>query len=325
MRTVIALTLVLALALVSLLVGRAGLPPTEIWQGLTGDGDMPAAVIVRELRLPRTILALAIGAGLGLAGAVLQGLLRNPLAEPGIVGVSGLAALGAVIAFYSGWSQAFALALPLGGMLGAALAAILVLVLAGRAASVVTLILAGVAVNSLAGALTALALSLSPNPFALYEIMFWLMGSLSDREWRHVWLALPPMAIGWAVLATTRRGLAALTLGEASARSLGIDLGRLKLAAVLGTALAVGAGVAVAGAIGFVGLVVPHLLRPLVGHRPEALLLPSALGGALLTLAADIAVRLTGPGPELRIGVLTALIGAPFFLLMVLRRREAWR
>jgi len=183
-----------------------------------------------------------------------------------------------------------------------------------------TLVLAGMALSSLAGALTSLALSLSPNPFALAEIVFWLLGSLADRSLTHVWLALPFMAVGWALLLTAGRHLDALTLGELTARSLGVDLGRLRLRIVLGTALAVGAAVAVSGTIGFVGLIVPHLMRPLVGWQPGRLLLPSALGGAALTLAADIAVRLPG-GAELKLGVVTALIGAPFFLALVLRTR----
>ena len=315
----------LALLVLALFVGSLSVGPSAVGLGtalgdLLAGADTTAAVIVAEIRLPRALLGVGVGATLGLAGAALQGLLRNPLAEPGVVGVSPFAALGAVIAFYSGLSGTFALALPLGGILGALLAVGLLYALAGRGGGMLTLVLAGMALSSLAGALTSLALSLSPNPFALAEIVFWLLGSLADRSLTHVWLALPFMAVGWALLLTAGRHLDALTLGELTARSLGVDLGRLRLRIVLGTALAVGAAVAVSGTIGFVGLIVPHLVRPLVGWQPGRLLLPSALGGAALTLAADIAVRLPG-GAELKLGVVTALIGAPFFLALVLRTR----
>ncbi|MCS5607204.1 MAG: iron ABC transporter permease, partial [Alphaproteobacteria bacterium] len=281
--------------------------------------------ILLELRFPRAILAIAIGAALGLSGAVLQGLLRNPLAEPGLIGVSGTAALGAVIAFYSGLSMVCPLALPAGGMIGAGLSVALLYVLSGRDPSILTLILAGVAINAMSGALTTLALNLSPNPYAAYEVFFWLLGSLADRSLEHVALALPFVVAGIALLATTSRGLDALTLGEDVAQSLGINLFGLQARAIIGTALAVGASVAVAGVIGFVGLMVPHLLRPTVGHRPGRLLAASALGGAVLTLAADIAVRSVVVGPELKLGVLTALIGAPFFLMLVLKTRGGGR
>ena len=313
--------LVAALFVASLAVGPSAITLETALHDLLSGADTTAAVIFAEIRLPRALLGVAIGVALGLAGAALQGLLRNPLAEPGVIGVSPFAALGAVVAFYSGASLVFPLALPVGGILGALLAVGLLYALAGRTAGVLTLILAGIALSSLAGALTSLALSLSPNPFALAEIVFWLLGSLADRSLDHVALALPFMAAGWALLLTVGRALDALTLGELTARSMGIDLGRARLKVILGTALAVGAAVAVSGTIGFVGLIVPHLMRPLVGWQPGRLLVPSALGGATLTLAADVAVRLPGPGAELKLGVVTALIGAPFFLALVLRTR----
>ena len=289
---------------------------------LFNGADTTAALIIGEIRLPRAILAAAVGAALGMSGAALQGLLRNPLAEPAVIGVSPFAALGAVMAFYSGYANAHPLALPLGGIAGALVAVALLHLLAGRGGGVLTLVLAGVALANLAGALTSLALSLSPNPFALAEIVFWLLGSLADRSMTHVGLALPFIVAGCLTLATTGRELDALTLGETTARSMGVRLGLLRFKVVAGTALAVGAGVAVSGSIGFVGLIVPHLLRPLVGWRPGGLLIPSALGGAALTLAADAAVRLPASGAELKLGVLTALIGAPFFLFMVLKSRS---
>ncbi len=277
-----------------------------------------------ELRLPRALLGCFVGFTLGLAGAAMQGFLRNPLAEPGVVGVSGAAALGAVAAFYSGLSSVVALALPIGGIAGAALGVLLLYALAGRGAGTMTLILAGVAVNSFAAALTSLALNLSPNGFAALEIVYWLMGSLIDRSLPQVWLATPFMAAGWLLLLLAAPALDALSLGEPTARSLGFDMRRLRLQLVGGAALSVGAAVAVSGAIGFIGLVAPHVLRPFVGHRPGRLLLVSGLGGAALLLVADTAARLLPIRPELKLGVITALIGAPFLFHLVYRlRREA--
>jgi iron complex transport system permease protein len=290
--------------------------------GFTVSGSAEARrMILLEVRLPRALLGFMVGGTLGLAGAVLQGYLRNPLAEPGILGISGGAALGAVIAIHSGLAQVVALALPLAGLTGAALATLALTVLAGRGTGSVTLILAGVAVSSLAAALTSLALNLAPNPFAASEMLYWLMGSLTDRSLTHVWLAAPLMAIGCLLLASTARDLDALSLGEAAAQNLGVDPTRLRWVVVSGTALAVGAATAVCGAISFVGLMVPHLLRPLTSGEPGQLLLPSFLGGAALVLLADVALRILSPMGDLRLGVLTALIGAPFFLWLVLSRR----
>ena len=314
--------MLLLLCAASLAVGRAPLDVgAAIAQWVRGESTLATLVLI-ELRLPRTLLAVLVGASLGLAGAALQGLLRNPLAEPGIIGVSSCAALGAVIAFYSGASFTAPLALPLAGIAGAMVAVVLLYALAGREASTLTLILAGVAINGFAAAATALALNLAPNPFAVTEIVFWMMGSLADRSISHLQLAAPLMIAGWALLLTSGRALDALTLGEDTAASLGVRLGRLRFMLVLGTALAVGSGVAVTGAVGFVGLVAPHLLRPLVGYQPSRLLLTSAIAGAVLVLAADIAIRLIAVGPELKLGVVTALIGAPFFLVLVLRLRR---
>lgn len=314
--------LVAILFTASLLIGPAALGFWESMAALfAGEGEA-AVLVMREIRLPRAILGLMIGATLGLCGAALQGYLRNPLAEPGLIGISSSAALGAVIAIYTGLSAAFPLALPVLALAGAGMAVLVILVLAGGHGGSITLILAGIAISSLAGALTSLALNLSPNPFAALEIMFWLLGSLADRSMTHVWLAAPFMLLGWAMIAGLGRGLDALTLGEDAAASLGIRLGRLRLAVVLGTASAVGAATAVAGTIGFVGLVVPHLLRPLVGAQPSRLLLASALGGAAMLLAGDLAVRLIAPGQDLKLGVLTALVGAPFFLWLVIAKRR---
>ena len=316
--------LVAGLFLTSLLIGPAGLGFTQALAALFGRGEGGDAVVLvmRDIRLPRALLGLAVGAALGLAGAAMQGFLRNPLAEPGLIGVSSTAALGAVIALQTGLAAAFTLALPLAALLGAVLSVLLILMLAGPRGGALTLILAGIALSALAGAGTSLVLNLSPNPFAAAEIVFWMMGSLADRSMTHVWLALPFILLGSAALLTTGRGLDALTLGEDAAQSMGVNLPRLRLVIVLGTAAAVGASVAVAGAVGFVGLVVPHLLRPLVGARPSRLLPASALGGAAMILAADIATRLIAPDRDLKLGVLTALVGAPFFLHLIWRMRR---
>lgn len=289
---------------------------------LAGRESLGALVLV-ELRVPRALLGCLVGFSLGLAGAAMQGLLRNPLAEPGIIGISGAAAFGAVTMFYSGLAGASTLALPFGGIAGAAAATLALLGLAGRGAGTTTLILAGIAINAFAGAATSLALNLSPNPYAALEIVFWLMGSLADRSLAHVWLALPLMAAGWALLLACAPALDALTLGEDTAASLGFQLRRVRVRLIAGAALAVGSAVAVTGAIGFVGLVVPHLLRRLVGGEPGRLLLPSGLGGAVLTLAADLLVRLVGIRPELKLGVVTAIVGAPFLFHLIWRLQRS--
>ena len=323
---IVIIVLVLLLAatfLFSLLTGRVWLPVGEVWDGLWSKDASLAAAIVTQLRLPRAVLALEVGAALGISGAVLQGVTRNPLAEPGLLGVSAGAALGAVIAVYFGTAAAhYTAAVPLLGLLGALLASFLTFAL-GRGGGTITLVLAGAAVSALAAAGIALALNLAPSPYAAYEIMTWLMGSLADRSWNHVWLATPFILVGCAMLLFTARGVDALTLGEAQAQSLGVDIGRLYFLAVFGTALAIGAATAVTGVVGFIGLIAPHLVRPLLGHQPSRILLPAALCGALLLLAADIATRLIHVGPELKLGVLTSLIGTPFFFWLVVRLRKA--
>ena len=315
------IALVAALVLASLATGPSQTATLAELSALILGGDGPLQLVMREIRLPRALLGLMIGASLGLAGAALQGYLRNPLAEPGLIGVSGSAALGAVLAIHTGLAAAFTLALPLSALAGAGAGVLLVLMLAGPRGASITLILAGIAISALAAALTSLVLNLSPNPYAASEIVFWMMGSLADRSMSHVWLALPLMLAGGAALLSLGRGLDALTLGEDAAAAMGIRLARLRLVLVLGTACAVGAATAVAGAIGFVGLVVPHLLRPAVGARPSRLLWASALGGAAMVLAADLAVRLILPERDLKLGVLTAIVGAPLFLHLIYKTR----
>jgi iron complex transport system permease protein len=310
-----------AMFLVSLLAGRVWLPAGDVWHGLWSPGENLAATIVTQLRLPRAVLALEVGAALGLAGAVLQGVTRNPLAEPGLLGVSAGAALGAVIAVYFGLATHFMTAAPLLGLIGALLASMLTFAI-GRGGGTITLVLAGAAVSALAAAGISLALNLAPNPYAAYEIMTWLMGSLADRSWVHVLLVTPFILLGAAMLSFTARALDALALGETQAQSLGINLQRLYVLAVFGTALAIGAATAVTGIIGFIGLVAPHVVRPLVGHQPSRVLLPAALSGALLLLLADVATRLIHAGGEMKLGVLTSLIGTPFFFWLVVRLRK---
>ncbi len=316
------LLVTVALFFGSLFVGPVPIAADDVWSAIFATDRSAISTVIHEIRLPRSILALVIGASLGISGAALQALVRNPLAEPGIIGVSALSALGAVTVFYTGMANAHSLALPIGGISGALVSVIILLALAGRGLSTLTLILAGVAINSLGGALTALVLNLSPNPFAAYEIFFWLMGSLANRSFEHVWVVLPFSLIGWVLLFRAAHALDAFVLGEEVASSLGVNIRRTRWLVVLGSALSVGAGVAVAGIIGFVGLVVPHLLRPVVGHRPVVLLPLSGLGGASLTLAADLGSRFAVGHTELMLGVVTALIGAPFFLYLVLKTRS---
>jgi iron complex transport system permease protein len=309
------------LVAVSLLAGRVWLGPAEVIDGLFSSRSQLASLIVTELRLPRAILAVLVGATLGLSGAVLQGITRNPLAEPGLLGITSGASLGAVIAIYFDLSQISPAIIPAFGLLGAFGAMALTFVL-GRGGGTLSLVLAGAAVNTFGVALIALALNLAPGVDAAYEIMTWLMGSLANRSWDHIALAAPLIFTGSAVLAFTARGLDALTLGEAQAESLGVNLERLHLMALAGTAMAVGAATSVTGAVGFIGLVAPHLIRPFVGYQPSRILLPSALAGAVLLLGADIATRLISVGPEMKLGVLTALLGTPFFFWLVVRLRR---
>ena len=308
------LCLTLAAFLLSLMAGKVWIWPMS-WAADNADGW-----IFLELRLPRALLGLCVGAVFGLSGAVLQGYLRNPLADPTVLGVSASAALGGVLAIFLGINL-----VPFGlfgcAMIGAG-ASILLLLAIGRGGGPIGFILGGMVLSTLAGALTAFVISIAPNPFAASEIINWLMGALTDRLMEDVLTALPFMAIGALLLLTTGRALDALTLGENGARSLGIDLFRLQWLIVLGVGLSVGASVAVSGVVGFVGLIVPHLIRSFYGEQPSRILVPSALGGAILTLTADSLVRLI-PGPgEMRLGIAMAVLGAPFFLLLLLRYRK---
>ena len=318
------LILSLLAATLSVGIGTAAIPPGRVLAALMGTGDPLERAILLELRLPRAILGLAVGAMLGMSGAALQGFLRNPLAEPSVLGASNGAALGGVVALYFGLAEWHPAALPLLAIGGALASLALLLVLAGRAESPLTLILAGIAVATLAGAGISLALNLSPNPFAALEIATWLLGSLEDRSFRHVALALPCIAVGFVLLAGNGRALDALTLGEDAAAAMGIDLARVRWRLLLGVAIGVGGAVAVSGAIGFVGLIVPHLARPFTDRSPSAVLWPSAVGGAALLTLADTAVRVIPSTNELKLGVVTAFLGVPVFLLHLLKERRLW-
>ncbi|MEI9930548.1 MAG: iron ABC transporter permease [Rhizomicrobium sp.] len=315
--------LTVAFAALSFLVGPANINAAALWHGfLSGDG-LPG-VIAREIRVPRTGLALIVGAALGASGAALQGLFRNPLASPDVTGVTSCAGLGAVIALYFGFATVMPVLLPAFAILGALASAALLYTLSRAGAGVMALVLAGVAISSLAVALTALALSFAHNPYAMSEMVLWMMGSLKDHTLSDLAFVAPLVLIGIVLLMTAARGLDALTLGEEAARSLGIDVAGVRGRVVIGVAFATGAATAAAGAVSFVGLVVPHLLRPFFGFRPSRLILPSALGGALLVTASDVLVRSIDPGEQLRLGVVTALLGAPFFFWLILKlRREA--
>ncbi|HEX8447537.1 MAG TPA: iron ABC transporter permease [Sphingomonas sp.] len=314
----------LVLALLSLAMGPVALGLPRVLAAVLGRGDAVAATIVIDLRLPRTLLALGVGAMLALSGAVLQGYLRNPLAEPSVLGTSNAAALGAVVALYYGVDFAGVASLPLLSILGGVVGLLPLILLSCKAAGPLALILAGVAVATLAGAGISLALNFAPNPFAAVEIMNWLMGSLEDRSFRHVLIAAPCLLIGAVLLLWDGRALDALSLGEDAARTLGIELGAARVRMLAGVAIGVGGAVAVSGAIGFVGLIVPHLVRPLTDRAPSSALLPSMLGGAVLLTAADMLVRAIPTEQELRLGVVTALLGVPVFLHHLLKARRLW-
>jgi iron complex transport system permease protein len=276
------LVILLALASVCLLalsglVGTAPLSLETSLAALVGQGDAAARTILWEIRLPRAAAAFGVGATLGLAGAALQGLLQNPLAEPGVLGVSAFAALGAVVAIFFGLAGYSGLIVPLAAILGAGLATFVLVVATLRGANSVTLLLIGIGLSSFAGALISLAMNLAPNPYSLSDLVNWMMGSVANRSWADIMLAAPAWAIGTALVMMAAPGLRALSLGEETAASLGADIRRTRMLVIGGTSVLAGASVATAGAIGFVGIVAPHIVRPFVRHDPQKLLVPSAL------------------------------------------------
>ena len=311
------------LCLASLLIGEAQLGLSASLEGLaTHEGA--AGLIIYDIRLPRTMLAVMVGAVLGLSGAALQGLMRNPLAEASIFGAPQAAAFGAVAVLYSGFVGALSWVLPVAAMAMAMLSLWLLLLLAGQRAQVVVLLLAGLAVGTLAGAATSILIALSPNPFAITEIVFWLMGSFEDRSMQHVVLAAPFIVIAMLLLLRQGNNYRALALGEETALSLGVDVEHLRRLTLLAVALGVGASVAVSGAIGFIGLVAPQIMRRFVSSDPKQILWPSALTGSVLLLLADVLVRLTPAQNEIKVGALTALLGVPLYRLALRRETKIW-
>ncbi len=308
--------LILIGTLSAVTIGPTDLSAIEAIQALFGKGNQTDIQIVREIRLPRAILAAIIGAGLGASGAALQGYTRNPLAAPGILGFSACASLGAVAALYFGLVKW----VPAAALFGAGLGALLIILMVGPRKGASTLILAGVGIGALATAVTGLLMNLAPNPWALSEIVYWMMGSLKNADMSSVKTTALLTAIGVGFLLATGPDLKTLSLGELTARSLGVSLTRVQLLLIAGVALSVGSGVAVAGTIGFVGLFVPHIMRMVFNSDASHLIGLSALGGAGFLVFADMLTRLlSGPGTPLYLGILTSLIGVPFFLWLAIR------
>ncbi len=311
-------------ALISLSVGSSDVSVIKgLWEWITRQATLDA-IVIGDIRLPRTLIALLVGAALGLSGAALQGLLRNPLADAGLTGASQGAALGAAAVFYFGiFPQLGGAAPAIAGLLGAGAAMMLMLLLAGSARQSMV-IMAGLAISTLTGALLAMVLNFAPNPYAMQELVFWLLGSVANRGFDHLWILLPALMIGGGLVLSQRRLLFGLSLGEKVASSLGFSTAVGSRIVVLGAAILVGTSVSIAGAIGFVGLIVPHLVRPFVNNRPDKVLIPAALVGAILVCLADSLIRSLPPGPELKLGVLTSLLGTPLFIWLIWRERRRW-
>ena len=318
-----ALTLACVAALfAACLLGSTPLEIDRVLLALLGRGNPADQLVVVQIRLPRALTAFAVGAALGASGAALQGLLRNPLAEPGELGVSAMASLGATGALYYGYAALSAWIMPGAAIMGALAGTTLIAFAALRTSSAVTLILIGVGLSSFAGAAMNLMVNLAPNPFSLTDMVNWMLGSVANRSFLDLAFAAPFLIGGLGILFAFRRGLSALTLGEEAAAGVGLNLRRQRLSVVLGTGLATGAAVALAGVIGFVGIVAPHIVRPMVDHDPARSLLPSALLAGLILVLADIGVRLMPSVSELKLGVVAALIGAPAFIWIAMQRRS---
>ena len=318
------LALLIALAVVLGISLGESVFDAEQWRAAFVDPTSGPAEVLWQVRAPRVVTALMVGAALGLAGAVMQGLLRNPLADPGVLGVSAVAALGAALAIVAG-AAAFPGAVETAALVGAGLAGGLLILFSARVRSPEALILFGVALSSFAGAATALIFNLSPSPIATAEVMSWLLGSVQNRSWIDVAWVTPAVVLSAVLAAMAAPGLRMLSLGEETARTSGLPMARLRLLALLAAALATGAAVAVAGVIGFVGLAAPHLVRTLVRGDPGRVLLPSALAGGLMLVVADLLARMTPTDQELKLGVFTALVGAPLFALIAWRAAREWR
>jgi iron complex transport system permease protein len=316
-------TAILAALVLGILLGETAFSTAQMGRALTDPGSGPAEVLW-QVRAPRVATALMVGAALGLSGAVMQGLLRNPLADPGVLGVSATAALAAAAAIVLG-AAAVPGAVEVSALIGAGLAGGLLILFSARVRSPEALILFGVAVSSFAGAATALIFNLSPSPIATAEVMGWLLGSVQNRSWVDVAWVTPTVLVAGALAALAAPGLRMLSLGEETARTSALPMARLRVLALAATALAAGAAVAVAGVIGFVGLAAPHLVRSAVRGDPGRLLLPSALAGGLMLVFADLLARMTPTDQELKLGVFTALVGAPLFAMIAWRAAREWR
>lgn len=303
------------------LLGSTPMSAPRVLSALLGGADVADRIVVWEIRLPRAVAAYLVGAALGMSGAALQGLLRNPLAEPGVLGVSASAALAATFSIYYGFSALSPWILPIAAILGALSATALIALAAIRTRSVVTLILIGVGLSSFAGAAMSLLMNLAPNPFSLADMINWMLGSVANRSYRDIGLAAPFLLAGFIILLASRRGLSALTLGEEAASGVGLNLHTQRILTVVGAGLATGGSVALAGAIGFVGIVAPHIIRPFVSHDPARSLIPSALLAGLILVLADIGVRVLPSANELKLGVVAALIGAPAFVWIAMQGR----
>lgn len=320
-KLIVGLTLgTLAALFAACLLGSTPMRLPRIMAAIMGQGPAGDSLVIWQIRFPRALAAFMVGGALGASGAALQGLLRNPLAEPGVLGVSAAAVLGATISLYFGLTAISPWALPVAAIIGALIATAIIALAAIRTQSVVTLILIGVGLSSFAGAAMSLLINFAPNPFSLSDMVNWMLGSVSNRSYREIGFAAPFMAIGLVILFTARRGLSALTLGEEAASGLGLNLKAQRILIVLGAGLATGAAVSIAGAIGFVGIVAPHLIRPFVGHDPARSLLPSTLLAGLFLVLADIGVRLIPTQSELKLGVVAAIFGAPAFIWIALQR-----
>ncbi len=310
------------LVLAACFIGTTPLSPSRFFAALFGQGIIGDQIVIWDIRLPRAVAAMLVGTALGLSGAALQGLLRNPLAEPGVLGVSAMAALGATLSLFYGAATLSPLVPSIAAIIGAMAATFILMVAAARNRSIVTLILIGIGLSSFTGAVMALLLNLAPSPFSLSDLISWSLGSVANRSWEDIFLILPFIGLGGGLLFVARRSLSVLTLGESTALGLGVDLKKTRLMIIAGTGLLTGAAVSLAGAIGFVGIVAPHLTRPFTGHDPARNLLPAGLLGGILLVLADIGIRLIPTPTELRLGVVVALIGAPIFMWIAAKRGE---
>jgi iron complex transport system permease protein len=294
------------------------------WIDASGIGEAETA-IVWLVRTPRVLVAACVGASLAVAGAQMQGLFRNPLASPDIVGASSGAAFGAVVALASGLTIRSMFYLPVMAFAGALLVLFLVYAIATQAGRtpVATLLLAGVAVNSLVGAATSFLITAKWVRYEVaQDILFWLMGGLDSRTWEHFWLDLPCLLVGLVLAMAHARDLDVMLLGEEAALTLGVDTENVKRVVITGAALLAGGAVAVSGIVGFVGLVVPHVVRLAIGPKHRWLLPASALTGAVFLILADVLARTLLSPSEIRLGIITAVFGSPFFLWLLIRQQR---